>query len=165
MFFSKSNNITHILILYSCSHSSLSEGEESWEGGQRGWQRCATVQYSKELRESLHPLDGQEWVMCFIGRSQSFWSPWYTKAHIYCTTLAWLCVFYPASITALLCFPSELMHIKQSERITIGLNGNLYFANVLISNTRDDYTCYTQYIEARTILSTEPVALTVHACE
>ncbi|XP_053498627.1 neural cell adhesion molecule L1.1 isoform X1 [Ictalurus furcatus] len=55
----------------------------------------------------------------------------------------------------------KLMHIKQSERVTIGLNGNLYFANVLISNTRDDYTCYTQYVEARTILSTDPVFLHV----
>ncbi|XP_060794599.1 neural cell adhesion molecule L1.1 isoform X2 [Neoarius graeffei] len=57
----------------------------------------------------------------------------------------------------------KLMHIKQSDRITIGLNGYLYFANVLTSNTRDDYTCYTQYIEARTILSTEPVSLIVNA--
>ncbi|KAI5612095.1 neural cell adhesion molecule L1.1 isoform X1 [Silurus asotus] len=56
----------------------------------------------------------------------------------------------------------KLMHIKQSNRITIGLNGNLYFANALISNTRDDYTCYTQYVEARTILSTEPVSLIVN---
>ncbi|XP_053096642.1 neural cell adhesion molecule L1.1 isoform X2 [Pangasianodon hypophthalmus] len=56
----------------------------------------------------------------------------------------------------------KLMHIKQSDRITIGLNGNLYFANVLTSNTRDDYTCYTQYVEARTILSTEPVSLIVN---
>lgn len=57
------------------------------------------------------------------------------------------------------------MHIRQSERVTIGLNGNLYFANVLISNTRDDYTCYTQYVEARTILSTDPVFLHVIPCE
>ncbi|KAM9445055.1 neural cell adhesion molecule L1.1 [Clarias gariepinus] len=56
----------------------------------------------------------------------------------------------------------KLMHIKQSERITIGLNGNLYFANVLTTNTRTDYTCYTQYIEARTILSTDPISLTVN---
>lgn len=53
------------------------------------------------------------------------------------------------------------MHIMQSDRITIGRDGNLYFANVRTSNTRDDYTCYTQYIEARTILSTEPVSLVV----
>ncbi|KAF5893453.1 neural cell adhesion molecule L1.1-like isoform X1 [Clarias magur] len=56
----------------------------------------------------------------------------------------------------------KLMHIKQSERITIGLNGNLYFANVLTSNTREDYTCYTQFSEARTILSTDPISLAVH---
>lgn len=73
--------------------------------------------------------------------------------------------FHHASIIPLWCFFSELMHIVQSDRITIGLNGYLYFANVLTSNTRDDYTCYTQYIEARTILSTEPVSLIVNACE
>ncbi|TTO15641.1 Neural cell adhesion molecule L1.1 [Bagarius yarrelli] len=55
----------------------------------------------------------------------------------------------------------KLMHIKQSDRIIIGLDGNLYFANVQIKNTRDDYTCYIQYVEARTILSTEPLSLIV----
>ncbi|KAK3518783.1 hypothetical protein QTP70_012734 [Hemibagrus guttatus] len=55
----------------------------------------------------------------------------------------------------------KLMHIKQSERIIIGLNGNLYFANVQTRDTRNDYTCFIQYVEARTILSTEPVSLNV----
>ncbi|XP_060749746.1 neural cell adhesion molecule L1.1 isoform X1 [Tachysurus vachellii] len=55
----------------------------------------------------------------------------------------------------------KLMHVKQSERVIIGLNGNLYFANVEISDTRKDYTCFIQYIEARTILSSETVSLYV----
>ncbi|KAG7323773.1 hypothetical protein KOW79_013475 [Hemibagrus wyckioides] len=55
----------------------------------------------------------------------------------------------------------KLMHIKQSERVIIGLNGNLYFANVQTRDTRNDYTCFIQYVQARAILSTEPVSLTV----
>lgn len=64
-----------------------------------------------------------------------------------------------------LCSSIELLHIKQSERVTIGLNGNLYFANVQINNTRNDYTCYVQYIEASTILATETISLIVKPCE
>uniref|UniRef100_A0A8C8C4I2 Neural cell adhesion molecule L1.1-like n=1 Tax=Oncorhynchus tshawytscha TaxID=74940 RepID=A0A8C8C4I2_ONCTS len=47
------------------------------------------------------------------------------------------------------------------ERVTTGLDGNLYFANVLKNDSRDDYTCNAQYISARTILPKEPISLTV----
>ncbi|XP_072552144.1 neural cell adhesion molecule L1.1 isoform X2 [Salminus brasiliensis] len=56
----------------------------------------------------------------------------------------------------------DLRHIPQNDRITIGLDGNLYFANVLLNDTRDDYTCNAQYITARTILPKEPINLTVN---
>uniref|UniRef100_A0A8B9HUW7 Uncharacterized protein n=1 Tax=Astyanax mexicanus TaxID=7994 RepID=A0A8B9HUW7_ASTMX len=55
----------------------------------------------------------------------------------------------------------KLMHIPQSDRVTIGLDGNLYFANVLNKDTRDDYTCNAQYSAARTILPKEPISLHV----
>uniref|UniRef100_A0A673WMN2 Neural cell adhesion molecule L1-like n=1 Tax=Salmo trutta TaxID=8032 RepID=A0A673WMN2_SALTR len=55
----------------------------------------------------------------------------------------------------------KLLHIGQSERVTTGLDGNLYFANVLKNDSRDDYTCNAQYIAARTILPKEPISLTV----
>uniref|UniRef100_A0A8C8CDN2 Neural cell adhesion molecule L1 n=1 Tax=Oncorhynchus tshawytscha TaxID=74940 RepID=A0A8C8CDN2_ONCTS len=55
----------------------------------------------------------------------------------------------------------KLLHIGQSERVTTGLDGNLYFANVLKNDSRDDYTCNAQYISARTILPKEPISLTV----
>ncbi|XP_066528484.1 neural cell adhesion molecule L1-like [Hoplias malabaricus] len=55
----------------------------------------------------------------------------------------------------------KLMHISQSERVTTGLDGNLYFANTLVEDSRDDYTCHAQYIEARTIIVKEPISLTV----
>ncbi|XP_045071264.1 neural cell adhesion molecule L1.1-like isoform X2 [Coregonus clupeaformis] len=55
----------------------------------------------------------------------------------------------------------KLLHIGQSERVTTGLDGNLYFANVLKNDSRDDYTCHAQYIAARTILPKEHISLTV----
>ncbi|KAI4872671.1 hypothetical protein NFI96_004120 [Prochilodus magdalenae] len=55
----------------------------------------------------------------------------------------------------------KLLHIGRSERVTIGLDGNLYFANVINRDTRDDYTCNAQYVPARTILPKEPISLTV----
>ncbi|XP_030623636.1 neural cell adhesion molecule L1.1 [Chanos chanos] len=56
---------------------------------------------------------------------------------------------------------SQLLHIAQSDRVTTGLDGNLYFANLLPSDSRDDYTCNAQYISARTILPKEPISLNV----
>uniref|UniRef100_A0A8C9VN45 L1 cell adhesion molecule, paralog a n=1 Tax=Scleropages formosus TaxID=113540 RepID=A0A8C9VN45_SCLFO len=55
----------------------------------------------------------------------------------------------------------NLRHFEQSERVTQGRDGNLYFANVFASDGRDDYTCHAQYISARTILPKEPISLTV----
>ncbi|XP_062871146.1 neural cell adhesion molecule L1.1 [Trichomycterus rosablanca] len=56
----------------------------------------------------------------------------------------------------------KLLHIKLSEHVTMGLDGNLYFANVQASDARKDYTCNAQYIEARTILPKEPITLIVN---
>ncbi|XP_046890645.1 neural cell adhesion molecule L1.1-like isoform X2 [Hypomesus transpacificus] len=55
----------------------------------------------------------------------------------------------------------KLNHIGQSERVTTGLDGNLYFANLLREDSRDDYTCNAHYIGARTILPKEPISLLV----
>ncbi|XP_061122230.1 neural cell adhesion molecule L1.1-like isoform X1 [Syngnathus typhle] len=55
----------------------------------------------------------------------------------------------------------RLVHIRQSDRVTVGLNGKLYFANLLKSDSREDYICNSHYIEARTILPDTAIALTV----
>ncbi|XP_069382066.1 neural cell adhesion molecule L1.1-like isoform X2 [Paralichthys olivaceus] len=55
----------------------------------------------------------------------------------------------------------RMVHIKQSDRVTLGLDGNLYFANLLKSDSRDDYICNAQYSAARTILPETAVKLTV----
>uniref|UniRef100_A0A3Q2XHJ9 Neural cell adhesion molecule L1.1-like n=1 Tax=Hippocampus comes TaxID=109280 RepID=A0A3Q2XHJ9_HIPCM len=58
----------------------------------------------------------------------------------------------------------KLVHIRQSDRVMVGLNGNLYFANLLKSDSREDYFCNSHYIEARTILPDTAIALTVLIC-
>ncbi|KAJ8400873.1 hypothetical protein AAFF_G00392270 [Aldrovandia affinis] len=54
-----------------------------------------------------------------------------------------------------------LRHIDLSERVTTGLDGSLYFAHATTNDSRDDYTCNAQYINARTILPKEAIPLTV----
>ncbi|KAI3357882.1 hypothetical protein L3Q82_016260, partial [Scortum barcoo] len=55
----------------------------------------------------------------------------------------------------------RMVHIKQSDRVMVGLDGNLYFSNLLKSDSRDDYICNAQYSAARTILPETAVSLTV----
>ncbi|XP_056240774.1 neural cell adhesion molecule L1.1-like isoform X2 [Seriola aureovittata] len=55
----------------------------------------------------------------------------------------------------------RMVHIKQSDRVMVGLDGNLYFSNLLRSDSRDDYICNAQYSAARTILPETAVTLTV----
>lgn len=47
----------------------------------------------------------------------------------------------------------------------VGLDGKLYFANLLKSDSRDDYICNAQYPEAMTILPATSVTLTVRPSE
>ncbi|XP_061684943.1 neural cell adhesion molecule L1.2 [Syngnathoides biaculeatus] len=54
-----------------------------------------------------------------------------------------------------------LHHIQLSERVVVGKDGSLYFANLKTTDSRDDYTCNVQYLATRTILAKEPVILTV----
>ncbi|KAM3618414.1 uncharacterized protein V6R79_020150 [Siganus canaliculatus] len=55
----------------------------------------------------------------------------------------------------------KMVHIKQSDRVMVGLDGKLYFSNLLKSDSRDDYICNAQYSAARTILPEAAIALTV----
>uniref|UniRef100_A0A3B4FEH7 Neural cell adhesion molecule L1.1-like n=1 Tax=Pundamilia nyererei TaxID=303518 RepID=A0A3B4FEH7_9CICH len=58
-------------------------------------------------------------------------------------------------------FHNYLMHITRSDRVTMGLDGKLYFANLVKSDSREDYICHAQYREARTILPATAVSLSV----
>ncbi|XP_034027935.1 neural cell adhesion molecule L1.1-like isoform X2 [Thalassophryne amazonica] len=55
----------------------------------------------------------------------------------------------------------KMVHISKSGRVTVGRDGNLYFSNLLKSDTRDDYICNAQYTAARIILPAASVSLTV----
>ncbi|XP_045912589.1 neural cell adhesion molecule L1.1-like isoform X1 [Micropterus dolomieu] len=55
----------------------------------------------------------------------------------------------------------RMVHIKQSDRVMVGLDGNLYFSNLLVTDSRDDYICHAQYTAARTILPETAVRLIV----
>lgn len=59
----------------------------------------------------------------------------------------------------------EILHIKQDERVSMGQNGNLYFANVLISDSHSDYICNAHFPGTRTIIQKEPIDLRVKASE
>ncbi|XP_060038916.1 neural cell adhesion molecule L1 isoform X2 [Erinaceus europaeus] len=58
---------------------------------------------------------------------------------------------------------SKILHIKQDERVTMGQNGNLYFANVLTSDNHSDYICHAHFLGTRTIIQKEPIDLRVKA--
>uniref|UniRef100_A0A665VN83 Neural cell adhesion molecule L1.1-like n=1 Tax=Echeneis naucrates TaxID=173247 RepID=A0A665VN83_ECHNA len=55
----------------------------------------------------------------------------------------------------------KMVHITRSDRVMVGLDGKLYFANLLKNDSRDDYICNAQYSAARTILPVAAVRLTV----
>ncbi|XP_040009220.1 neural cell adhesion molecule L1-like isoform X2 [Xiphias gladius] len=55
----------------------------------------------------------------------------------------------------------KMVHIKQDDRVMVGQDGNLYFSNLLESDSRDDYICNAQYSAARTVLPEAAVTLSV----
>ncbi|XP_039507782.1 neural cell adhesion molecule L1.2 isoform X2 [Pimephales promelas] len=55
----------------------------------------------------------------------------------------------------------RLRHIQQNERVIQGRDGNLYFSHVTPADSRDDYTCNTQFPSAFIIQLKEPIKLTV----
>lgn len=58
-------------------------------------------------------------------------------------------------------FPVGLQHIEQDERVTMGLNGNLYFANAQLKDSRKDYCCFASFPRIRTIVQKTAMSLVV----
>ncbi|XP_059396389.1 neural cell adhesion molecule L1-like protein [Carassius carassius] len=56
---------------------------------------------------------------------------------------------------------NDLQHIEQNERVTMGLNGNLYFSDTLMSDSHDDYCCFAAFSKIRTIIQKPRMALRV----
>lgn len=47
---------------------------------------------------------------------------------------------------------SAILHLKQDERLTVGQDDSLDFANVLPSDNYSDYLCHAHFPGARTII-------------
>uniref|UniRef100_A0A8D2Q984 L1 cell adhesion molecule n=1 Tax=Varanus komodoensis TaxID=61221 RepID=A0A8D2Q984_VARKO len=58
---------------------------------------------------------------------------------------------------------SKIEHITQDERVTMGQDGNLYFANVQMTDSRPDYICNAHFQGPRIIIQKEPIELKVIA--
>ncbi|XP_044856555.1 neural cell adhesion molecule L1, partial [Mauremys mutica] len=56
---------------------------------------------------------------------------------------------------------SRIVHIAQDERVAMGQDGYLYFANVRRSDSHPDYICHAHYLGPRTIIQKEPIELRV----
>ncbi|XP_072345079.1 neural cell adhesion molecule L1-like [Scyliorhinus torazame] len=56
---------------------------------------------------------------------------------------------------------SKLSDLQVSDRVSQGLDGNLYFSNLLVEDSLEDYTCYASFTDTRTIIQKEPIALQV----
>lgn len=54
-----------------------------------------------------------------------------------------------------------LQHIEQDERVTTGLDGNLYFANAQQRDSRRDYCCFASFAKIRTIVQKTAMSLVV----
>lgn len=59
------------------------------------------------------------------------------------------------------CLAPAFQRLPQSERVSQGLNGDLYFSNVLPEDTREDYICYARFNHTQTIQQKQPISLKV----
>ncbi|XP_071331982.1 cell adhesion molecule L1-like a isoform X4 [Trachinotus anak] len=54
-----------------------------------------------------------------------------------------------------------LQHIEQDERVSMGIDGNLYFSNALQNDSRQDYCCFAAFSRIRTIVQKTAMAVVV----
>ncbi|XP_073810568.1 neural cell adhesion molecule L1-like protein isoform X13 [Danio rerio] len=55
----------------------------------------------------------------------------------------------------------SLQHIEQDERVSVGLNGNLYFSNTVETDSRRDYCCFAAFPRIRTIVQKTAMSMVV----
>ncbi|XP_051705640.1 neuronal cell adhesion molecule isoform X12 [Oryctolagus cuniculus] len=56
---------------------------------------------------------------------------------------------------------NSFQRLPQSERVSQGLNGDLYFSNVLPEDSREDYICYARFNHTQTIQQKQPISVRV----
>lgn len=54
-----------------------------------------------------------------------------------------------------------LQHIELDERVSVGLNGNLYFSNAIETDSRRDYCCFAAFPRIRTIVQKTAMSVVV----
>lgn len=65
------------------------------------------------------------------------------------------------TISIPLCLSPAFQRLPQSERVSQGLNGDLYFSNVLPEDAREDYICYARFNHTQTIQQKQPISVKV----
>uniref|UniRef100_A0A672YD23 Neurofascin homolog (chicken) a n=1 Tax=Sphaeramia orbicularis TaxID=375764 RepID=A0A672YD23_9TELE len=60
---------------------------------------------------------------------------------------------------------SAMTPIPQDKRVSMGLNGDLYFSNVLAHDAHTDYSCNARFLFTHTIQQKNPFTLKVHTSE
>ncbi|XP_007528361.1 neuronal cell adhesion molecule isoform X12 [Erinaceus europaeus] len=60
---------------------------------------------------------------------------------------------------------NSFQRLPQSERVSQGLNGDLYFSNVLPEDTREDYICYARFNHTQTIQQKQPISVKVFSAK
>ncbi|XP_051543964.1 neuronal cell adhesion molecule-like isoform X2 [Myxocyprinus asiaticus] len=56
---------------------------------------------------------------------------------------------------------NNFQRLPQNSRVSQALNGDLYFSNVLIDDTRNDYICYARFPHTQTIQQKQPITVNV----
>ncbi|XP_075414673.1 neuronal cell adhesion molecule [Tenrec ecaudatus] len=56
---------------------------------------------------------------------------------------------------------NSFQRLPQSERVSQGVNGDLYFSNVLPEDSREDYICYARFNHTQTIQQKQPISVRV----
>lgn len=57
----------------------------------------------------------------------------------------------------------SLKHIPQDDRVSMGMDGNLYFSHALQNDSRRDYTCVAAFSKIRTIIQKSPMTVVVQS--
>ncbi|XP_009464409.1 PREDICTED: neuronal cell adhesion molecule isoform X6 [Nipponia nippon] len=60
---------------------------------------------------------------------------------------------------------NAFQRLPQSERVSQGLNGDLYFSNVQPEDTREDYICYARFNHTQTIQQKQPISVKVFSVD
>ncbi|XP_056224140.1 neuronal cell adhesion molecule a isoform X5 [Seriola aureovittata] len=56
---------------------------------------------------------------------------------------------------------NNFQRLPLDQRVSQALNGDLYFSNVLLEDTRSDYICYARFPHTQTIQQKQPISVTV----